>query len=378
MLLVEAAHAGGGDWQAWADGLFDAAQRVFTSPYVNLGLARRERARYSALATASPNQQLTEYLLRTIATVSADVFDPFLRFPHYVGTLLEMQAQHEAAPYIEQCHALMGSADTLGVIAIAGELSVTIGAPHEQAIRIMPAERRLLTQVALHLEAGLRLRAEPQAAIAFIDANGRVVHAEGAARLPAMREGLSAHVKLVERSRTRRHRHDPEAVEAWQALISGRWALVERGSTGGARCYAVVEATRSSPLRTLSEFETRVVELSARGLTGKMVAYALGVKASAVSTQLTSAALKLGMASRTELVRLAANLLGIGPRPEASAALSPSERDVLALLRLGWSNAAIAQQRQRSERTVANQVGSLLQKLQVPSRRALAASTVDD
>jgi len=43
------------------------------------------------------------------------------------------------------------------------------------------------------------------------------------------------------------------------------------------------------------------------------------------------------------------------------------------MVRRGFTNAEIAQQRCSSPRTVANQVASLLVKARVPSRRALAA-----
>jgi len=52
--------------------------------------------------------------------------------------------------------------------------------------------------------------------------------------------------------------------------------------------------------------------------------------------------------------------------------MTPAEREVLELVRQGFSNRAIAQVRGRAERTVANQVASMLRKLQVASRRALA------
>lgn len=53
--------------------------------------------------------------------------------------------------------------------------------------------------------------------------------------------------------------------------------------------------------------------------------------------------------------------------------LTKAERDVLALLLAGLSNAEIARQRRTSVRTVANQVASIFQKLGVSSRSELAA-----
>jgi DNA-binding NarL/FixJ family response regulator len=184
-------------------------------------------------------------------------------------------------------------------------------------------------------------------------------------------------VASVERERTRARRVRIDAVDAWTALASGRWVLAEREERGIGRYYSIVEAGRAYSLRALTDVEMRVAELSARGLSGKAVSYALGVAPATVCKYLASAALKLGFDNRTRLVQAVSALLGAGPEPEARAALTQSELDVLNLVRRGWSNARIASERQRSERTVANQVSALLHKLQAPSRRALASMPLD-
>lgn len=58
-------------------------------------------------------------------------------------------------------------------------------------------------------------------------------------------------------------------------------------------------------------------------------------------------------------------------RPEL-ACLSPSEREVAALVLRGLSNAAIARARGVAVRTVANQLASMFKKLHVGSRTELA------
>ncbi len=150
--------------------------------------------------------------------------------------------------------------------------------------------------------------------------------------------------------------------------------MIERVDADGARHYAVVETPRSRRLRALSQLQMSVVELSARGLTGKAVAYALGITGGSVSKSLSEAAFKLGVRNRTELVRLASRLLDAGPTRAPRVELTSAEQDVLELVRRGWTNLHIAGVRGRSEHTVANQVASLLRKLGAPSRRALATS----
>lgn len=62
--------------------------------------------------------------------------------------------------------------------------------------------------------------------------------------------------------------------------------------------------------------------------------------------------------------------------PDLPAALSPSEREVAALVMEGLSNQEIAQVRGTSERTVANQVASIFRRCGVSSRSELVAALV--
>jgi DNA-binding NarL/FixJ family response regulator len=261
------------------------------------------------------------------------------------------------------------------LVALVDDVSVTLGAPHPTRIQLPAVDRKLLTQAVLHVETGLRLRLYPRASIAMLKPDGQLIHAErDPAELGVARSLLARHVTTVERGRGRKQRQAPDAVQAWSALISGNWGLVEREERGIGRYYAVVETSRLCRLRALTELETHAVELTARGLPGKTVGYALGVSSTRVSKLLASAAIKLGFGHRTQLVQVVAGLLASGPKLPDESALSKSERDVLSLVRLGFSNAKIAEERQRSERTVANQVASILKKLDAPSRRALAVS----
>ena len=62
----------------------------------------------------------------------------------------------------------------------------------------------------------------------------------------------------------------------------------------------------------------------------------------------------------------------VGRGPDLSL-LTPAEREVASLVLDGLSNAAIARRRSTAVRTIANQVGSLLRKLDLSSRCELAA-----
>ncbi len=371
--LIEAAHDGTADWQAWCEKLLEGALPLFPSQVVNVAVATRGAARYELTAGASNLPGIVDHYRAQCRSVDASEFDPFMRFPRQVGTMNEILDRNPPPARVREFRSMVGAPDTLGLIAIADNVSLLVGVAQHKILQLRAAEQRLLGRVALHLEAGLRLRLYPGTEIAVLHPDGRLLHASGALRDHARsRSRLSQYVTRVERSRTRRQRQTPSAVEAWSALISGSWALVERVESDGKRHYAIIETPRAKRLLALTPLEAEVVELSARGLTGKTVSYALGVSGSAVSHALASSAQKLGLRSRTELVRLVAQLLGTSRVPKSAATLTSAERDVLVLVRLGWPNAAIANARGRSERTVANQVASLLSKFGAPSRRTLA------
>lgn len=59
--------------------------------------------------------------------------------------------------------------------------------------------------------------------------------------------------------------------------------------------------------------------------------------------------------------------------PSGLSSLTPVEREVATLAASGLSNAAIGQCRGTSERTIANQMASILRKLRIGSRYELAA-----
>ncbi len=157
-------------------------------------------------------------------------------------------------------------------------------------------------------------------------------------------------------------RNGDARLAAWAALASGAYGVVVEE-----RVYLFVTPAR--PSRPLTPAELVVVDAAARALRGKEIAYTLGIAPSTVSATLSSAAAKLGLSS-TDLARLARALV-VGPNDANERSLSDAEREVLALLLEGKSNAEIARARNRSIRTIANQVASILRKTDSASRHVL-------
>jgi DNA-binding NarL/FixJ family response regulator len=154
----------------------------------------------------------------------------------------------------------------------------------------------------------------------------------------------------------------------------------------------------------LSERERTVAQLAARGEPLKVIADNCAISLQAVSTYLTRAKRKLGVASRTELVRamvqndggtsskgapvaLVAHLrfdeewFRVLRRPATAGAamsllLTHAEAEVLAGLLRGLPDAEIARDRGTTVRTVAAQVAAIVRKEHVGSRTELVATVL--
>jgi DNA-binding CsgD family transcriptional regulator len=192
-------------------------------------------------------------------------------------------------------------------------------------VRISRRERRTWAMVGAHIAAGLRLRerllardargsSPVEGADAVLEAGGRCVHAAGEARCRGAREALSTALRAIDRARGRRL--DPaEALELWQALVSGRWSLVDWLDADGRR-YVVARRNDAQVVdpRALSERERQVAAYLALGHGDKLIGYHTGIAASTVSNHVASVRRKLAAGSRTELVALLRGALA-QPRP---------------------------------------------------------------
>lgn len=280
------------------------------------------------------------------------------------------------ASYLRGVAEAFDARDAIGLVIhpVPGVAS-TLFAHSPRLLVLPPSRRRRLTQLALHIEAALRLRLRPESIRAVLSSDGRLLHREGKDEGAPPLEALQHQVRGIERACTRRVRREPEALDLWQALVHGTASLVLRRQ-GTRREYLVVDnAPERQPMRSLTKNELDVVSYAARGMPLKMVSYGLGVPLPTVSARLAAAASKIGLATRMELVRVAA-MLAHDPRARfETTALTTAERDVLDLLAQGLTNEQIATLRGRSIRTIANQVASLLAKTKAPSRRTLVATS---
>jgi DNA-binding CsgD family transcriptional regulator len=175
--------------------------------------------------------------------------------------------------------------------------------PHEH--------RRLLGLVAAHFGSASRLRAAlPPASDqaeteAVLDPSGRILDARGPGKTKRGRASLAEAVVRAERARGALRSTDAAgAAELWQALVAGRWSIVETVERDGKRLLLARANPLGAPDRSaLTRDEGDVVWLAAFGHTDQFIAYELGITVSTVVRRLQAAMLKMGVATRHELLR---------------------------------------------------------------------------
>lgn len=234
-------------------------------------------------------------------------------------------------------------------------------------------DRHVLMRIVGHLDSALRLRLQPEHAIAAVLApDGSLRHLADPSLAKARREWFGARVATIDAGRVRAKRVD---IDPWWALFDGRYSIVPIEDRDGKRHYLLVTNQPSHERHArFSSREADIVRLCARGLTNKAIAYNLGISPAHVSDEIRTAALKVGLRSRHDLVRVAAGLFGVSAKSVHLAKLSVAEREILDLLRRGLSNEEIAHRRGRSPNTIKNQIASMLRKTGSASRRGLAVT----
>jgi DNA-binding CsgD family transcriptional regulator len=404
--VVEAGYSLDGDDSAWLAKLLERVARehwrdrssaAFTFDLSATGLAVRD-------VTVHGPPEIHDHLRGSLAVASAEALDrAYGSSSVAVGTVSELifhLGDNEAM--FKRINSGF-TADVLRVTAHSGTgrgLGLTLLL--DEVRRSTQAERRRWARCAAHIGAGLRLRSmAPQLGTldgepieAIFDGGGNLHEARNAATSKTARELLRAAVRQAESARSAKGRRNPdEALDAWEALIRGRWSLVDHFDSDQRR---FVVAVRNDPRfpdpRGLSLRERQVAAYAGLGRSAKEIAYLLGAPAASVENSLRRAQTKLGLRSRVELTQFFAPqslraqmaeisvgndtlLIGSTPRLEETklAGLSAAERQVLVLLIAGSTNRDIAMRRATSARTVANQVQAIFRKYGARSRSELIA-----
>lgn len=164
--------------------------------------------------------------------------------------------------------------------------------------------RRLATALGGSLGGGRPEKAISDFAEAIVDAQGRVVHAEGAAREEDAREQIRTAAVAVDLARSATGRRDgSRALDSWHPLTAARWTLVESFESDGRRYIVARENQAEAPdLVSFTDRERQVVVHAALGQTNKEIAYMLGISHATVRVLVARAARRLGLRTRRDLL----------------------------------------------------------------------------
>ena len=174
-----------------------------------------------------------------------------------------------------------------------------------------PAEKRTWGQLAAHLASALRLRyrvreGDARAPLAAVfDPNGKLHDATGEAQEAEARGTLRDAVLKIEKARgPQRHEAPTAALGSWQALVAGKWSLVDQVELDGRRYIVARENEPRAPgPSALSPREKQVLGYARLGHHDKLIAYELGITDSTVRVLMSRAKSKLGVKTRAELLK---------------------------------------------------------------------------
>ena len=393
--MTRAAYAFSGDLETWATGVHEALGPSLDTgqgTLVSVVEFQEKGVRIRHLASRGGASRVHHAVVRLSAFLAGER----LRESFFNGRVLGSSSGHYSDGDFERLKARargLRTRDAAGwCVNDAVDHGFMIVAPSRELLRFPEQPIPVVRRLGAHIATGLRLQRvlgsaafEDPSVEAILDDQGRAQHSVGMARmrgaLDQLREAVLARAQAEE--------HGQPADPAWNAVLAGRWSLVDRFDSDGRR-YVVAYRNPAGVLdpRRLTPREEGVTALAAIGQSNKEIASQLGVSQSTVATLLASALNKLGLSSRTMLPMFwrdlhgrawavsntEASLIALSrpDDPKGMPALTPAERAVALALLEGLSDRNIALARNSSRHTVSKHVTAIFRKLGVSSRAELA------
>jgi len=256
------------------------------------------------------------------------VFQSISQNPVFVSTTFRSlhvgSARRTGMPYMApvlEARARTGWGDIFNINGIDPSgigCNVTIGA-REHEFSTSAAETAIFKRLANHVSAAFRARrrlgvsrldgpadAKPTSGIegaeAILDADGKLLHAEGPAVGKTAQERIRTAAAAIDAARSSRP-PGLAALEQWHPLTSARWTLVDSFEEDG-RKYVVARENQAHAegFATLTDRERQIVLHAALGLSNKQIAYTLGISETTVRVLMARAANRLGVRTRRELL----------------------------------------------------------------------------
>jgi len=399
-LVIEAAYTFRSNPADWADALHAAlgpALDLGQGTLVGLVGFPDQGLRLEHLAARAGATRVHQAVVRLGVLLSPSTLRDAFFSGRVLGSSSGRYSQSDFAQ-LEQRALPVRSRDAAGFCATDDiDRGVMVISPSPSRLTLPTQPSALVRGLGQHIGNGLRLQRVMHAATlddpaieAIFDPDGRTQRTAGMARMPNALDRLREFVRARARAPLPADEGPGAPGSAWQAVIAGRWSLVDRFDSDGRR---FVVAYRNPPgvldPRRLTAREEGVTTLAAVGRSNKEIGADLGISEADAAALLTTALAKLGLASRTALPIFWRDLQGCAwavsdseaalvalsrqSDPEGLAPLSAAERAVANGLLAGLSDADIARARNSSRRSVAKHAAALFHKLGVHSRAELAA-----
>jgi hypothetical protein len=287
--FIEAGYSLEGSEGQWLDHLSDCADGLLGPSWLRqVGIVRYTASTHKLTLRETPTA--IEFLGKLFeASLDEQATDLLYRQGHIILTASNSTVPASVLNLLEKMVSpFLGSTpDIFSVICQTGASEcVTLSTLLKERRDATSLERKRWPQVAAHIGAGLRLRnklrnlsKEALPVEAVLDSQGRMHDGQGPATGKDSREYLRAAVLRIEQARTQAGRSEPDAaLDNWEALVDGRWSLVDRFDSDGKRyVIAVINDPAHPDPRGLTAQERQVAELVGLGRSTKQISYALGV-----------------------------------------------------------------------------------------------------
>lgn len=239
--------------------------------------------------------------------------------------------------------------------------------------RVSKIQRREWMYVAAHIAAVARIRMSYKTdyfALAdwiYDKKTGRVVDAKPNARDKKVSNRLIKATKTIDRNRVSK---DEDTVSKWAALTEGKWTLLDVLDGSQTYVVAIPNDPRVRLTVSLTNRQSQILWFLLHGHSQAFVAYELGLTQTVVSRLLVTLRKKFGAKTTVELLRLTRGVL---PQTSLPPELTDVQKMLMDCMAKGLSDAEIATRRNRSVKTVRNQIQTIYRLLGVNSRAELVA-----
>ena len=312
--IIEAIYATPPDEAAWVQGIAAAAEPALDAGLGTMAYTFRADPRTgpTVIEATFRGRQGGQLLQSALSMLEEQKANAMVGFDSQVSLLSSITQPPLADAGFIQRHlrragVVADAADVLGVVgADSSGQGMVLAALVPAGFRLAPALRQRWRAITSHLASGRRLRTRSQGAVdeAVLDLGGKLYDAVGRATSRDARVALRQAARAIDRARLERTRAPDTALEHWQALVSGRWSLVDRFESDG-RTFLIAKPNPPRPpaVPRLTPRERAVVALAVLGRSNKLIAYELGLSLGSVGTYLQRAQRRLGVSSRAALIR---------------------------------------------------------------------------